>query len=138
MLVRLVLARSGGGEFAMTSPKEQGASPAREEHVTTKTGRILSISQAEAEAAAAQATMSGSPAVGTMDPARRTDVLFRVRRDEGHELSFVVDDRCLPGHLRSGDRAALRRAQHRLTTALGILGTVVVCPRTLRIGVRVG
>lgn len=22
-----------------------------------------------------------------MDPARRTDVLFRVRRDEGHELS---------------------------------------------------
>ena len=71
----------------MTSPKEQGASPAREEHVTTKTGRILSITQAEAEAAAAQATMSGSPAVGTMDPARRTDVLFRVRRDEGHELS---------------------------------------------------
>ena len=59
--------------------------PSREEHVTTKTGRILSISQAEA--AAAQATMSGSAAVGAMDPARRTDVLFRVRRDEGHELS---------------------------------------------------
>lgn len=71
----------------MTSPNEQDGSHAREEHVTTKTGRILSISQAEAEAAAALATQSGSPAVGAMDPARRTDVLFRVRRDEGHELS---------------------------------------------------
>lgn len=70
----------------MTSSKEPGQ-PAREELVTTKTGRILSISQAEAEAAAAAATKAGSATVGTMDPARRTDVLFRVRRDEGHELS---------------------------------------------------
>jgi hypothetical protein len=71
----------------MASPNERGSESAREEHVTTKTGRILSISQAEAEAAAAAATKSGSPAVSTMDPARRTDVLFRVRRDEGHEIS---------------------------------------------------
>lgn len=71
----------------MTSSTGSGSRPAREEHVTTKTGRILSISQAQAEAAAAEATKAGSPAVSTMDPARRTDVLFRVRRDEGHEVS---------------------------------------------------
>lgn len=72
----------------MTSPKEQGSDPARVQHVTTKTGRILRITDAEAEAAAAAVKANtGSQPVVAIDPARRTDVLFRVRRDEGHELS---------------------------------------------------
>lgn len=53
--------------------------------VTTNTGRILRISpEDEAARAAAAATTA---AAANMDPARRTDVLFRVRRAEGHELS---------------------------------------------------
>ena len=56
---------------------------AREELVTTKTGRILRVSDLTAEeAAAAQA-----PVAPVIDPARRADVLFRVRRAEGKEMS---------------------------------------------------
>ncbi|MGM7678372.1 hypothetical protein [Microbacterium sp. A94] len=54
--------------------------------VTTNTGRILRISpQDEAARAAAVAALPVTPAHA--DPARRADVLFRVRRAEGHELS---------------------------------------------------
>lgn len=51
--------------------------------ITTKTGRILRITE-EQLMAAQQAKAAVKPG---FDPARRTDVLFRVRREEGHELS---------------------------------------------------
>ncbi|GAA1531440.1 hypothetical protein HD600_002125 [Microbacterium ginsengiterrae] len=54
--------------------------------VTTDTGRILRISP-EDEAARAAAAAAATPAPANVDPARRADVLFRVRRAEGHELS---------------------------------------------------
>ena len=54
--------------------------------VTTNTGRILRVSP-EYEAARAAAAAAATAAPANMDPARRTDVLFRVRRAEGHELS---------------------------------------------------
>lgn len=51
--------------------------------ITTKTGRIVRVTEEQiAEAAAAKTAASAFP-----DPARRKDVLFRVRRDEGHEIS---------------------------------------------------
>lgn len=60
--------------------------------VTTNTGRILRVTSAEAAEAAAAATTRQAPAGANshpvmLDPARRADVLFRVRRDEGHEVS---------------------------------------------------
>ncbi|WP_309066554.1 hypothetical protein [Microbacterium sp.] len=72
----------------MTSPSEQSGQPGRVQHVTTKTGRIVRVTEAQAAAAAAQATKTptGSTKI-IIDPSRRTDVLFRVRRDEGHEIS---------------------------------------------------
>lgn len=54
--------------------------------VTTNTGRILRISP-EDEAARAAAAAAATVVAPNTDPARRADVLFRVRRDEGHELS---------------------------------------------------
>jgi len=54
--------------------------------VTTNTGRILRISP-EDEAARAAAAAAATVVPPNTDPARRADVLFRVRRDEGHELS---------------------------------------------------
>lgn len=53
------------------------------QHITTKTGRIVRVTE-EQLAAAQQAKAAVQPG---FDPARRADVLFRVRRDEGHELS---------------------------------------------------
>lgn len=53
--------------------------------VTTATGRILRVS-ADSDAAAA-APVAPTPPPSAVDPARRADVLFRVRRDEGHEVS---------------------------------------------------
>ncbi len=51
--------------------------------ITTKTGRILRVTDEQlAAAASAKAAAAAFP-----DPARRKDVLFRVRREEGHELS---------------------------------------------------
>ncbi|MCT1479713.1 hypothetical protein [Microbacterium sp. p3-SID336] len=75
----------------MTTQHTSGSkSAAPTKIITTNTGRILRVS-ADAEAGAAtpqvptvQAAPAGKPA---MDPARRADVLFRVRRDEGHEIS---------------------------------------------------
>jgi len=54
--------------------------------VTTNTGRILRISPQD-EAARAAAVAAATVAPAHVDPARRADVLFRVRRAEGHELS---------------------------------------------------
>ena len=54
--------------------------------VTTNTGRILRVSAAD-QAARAAAAASATPAPANVDPARRADVLFRVRRPEGHEIS---------------------------------------------------
>ncbi|UWF78083.1 MULTISPECIES: hypothetical protein [Microbacterium] len=72
----------------MTSPDESPAGAPRVQHVTTKTGRIVRVTEAQAAAVAAQTakTPTGSTKI-IIDPARRTDVLFRVRRDEGHEIS---------------------------------------------------
>lgn len=65
------------------SSDEQSGTSSRPQHITTKTGRILRVTEEEiAAAAAAKAAAAVHP-----DPARRADVLFRVRRDEGHELS---------------------------------------------------
>lgn len=49
--------------------------------VTTDTGRILRVDAVAAVAPAPQ------PVVATADPARREDVLFRVRRAHGQEAS---------------------------------------------------
>lgn len=57
--------------------------PSRVQHITTKTGRILRVTE-EQIMAAQQAKAAVAP---SFDPARRADVLFRVRREEGHELS---------------------------------------------------
>lgn len=75
----------------MTTQQARSSRAAPVTHVTTNTGRILRINPADA-AAARTPTMTESPArkptaPAVVDPARRTDVLFRVRRDEGHELS---------------------------------------------------
>ncbi len=72
----------------MTSQNEQPSRAARVQHVTTKTGRIVRVTEAQAAAAAAKATKTptGSTKI-VIDPSRRSDVLFRVRRDEGHEIS---------------------------------------------------
>ncbi|SJN29328.1 hypothetical protein FM104_06455 [Microbacterium esteraromaticum] len=66
------------------SSNEQSEKPRRAQHVTTKTGRILRVTDAQIAAAAAP---TATAVQADFDPARRTDVLFRVRRDEGHELS---------------------------------------------------
>lgn len=71
----------------MTTEKTRsGNTPAPPNMVTTNTGRILRISP-EDEAARAAAAAAATVIPPNTDPARRSDVLFRVRRDEGHELS---------------------------------------------------
>jgi hypothetical protein len=62
---------------------DQKAAPTK--IVTTSTGRILRVS-ADAEPGAAVPPVVTTPPAA-VDPARRADVLFRVRRDEGHEIS---------------------------------------------------
>ncbi len=75
----------------MATQHTSGSKAAPTKIVTTSTGRILRVNvdeMADAAAAAhapAAATATAAPAA--IDPARRADVLFRVRRDEGHELS---------------------------------------------------
>lgn len=54
--------------------------------VTTNTGRILRINADEIDAAT-RATAASAPVAHPVDPARRADVLFRKRLDEGHEIS---------------------------------------------------
>lgn len=66
----------------MTTQHTNGkAAPAK--IVTTNTGRILRVDPNEAAPVASSAPQHPV----TIDPARRADVLFRVRRDEGHEIS---------------------------------------------------
>lgn len=69
-----------------TQQTRRGSTSTPSNTVTTNTGRILRISP-EDEAARAAAAAAATVAPPNVDPARRTDVLFRVRRDEGHELS---------------------------------------------------
>ncbi|MBO9626841.1 MAG: hypothetical protein J7484_10750 [Microbacterium sp.] len=73
----------------MATQHTGGSKAAPTKIVTTSTGRILRVNVDEmADAApAAHAPASASAAPAIVDPARRADVLFRVRRDEGHELS---------------------------------------------------
>lgn len=70
----------------VTQKTRRGSASAPSNTVTTNTGRILRISPEDAAARAADAA-AATVAPPNADPARRTDVLFRVRRDEGHELS---------------------------------------------------
>ncbi len=69
----------------MTTQQTNGPKAAQTKIVTTNTGRILRISADAVDAAASAAP--AAPVVHPVDPARRADVLFRKRRDEGHELS---------------------------------------------------
>lgn len=69
----------------MTTQHTGGPKSAQTKIVTTNTGRILRVN-ADSESGAAMPPVTTPPATVT-DPARRADVLFRVRRDEGHELS---------------------------------------------------
>lgn len=72
----------------MTAQHTNGPKGASTKIVTTNTGRILRVNPGDSAPAAPAAPPAGTsvhPVV--IDPARRTDVLFRVRRDEGHELS---------------------------------------------------
>lgn len=66
------------------SSREQSDTPSHAQLITTKTGRILRVTDAQLAAAATQKAATAQPVI---DPARRKDVLFRVRREEGHEIS---------------------------------------------------
>lgn len=68
----------------MTTQHTSGSKAAATKIITTNTGRILRVS-ADAESGPIAPPVAPPPAVA--DPARRADVLFRVRRDEGHEIS---------------------------------------------------
>lgn len=76
------------------STQHAGNDKAAPKMVTTATGRILRVnpdgtlgsSRADGSAASAQTAAAARTGVA-QDPSRRADVLFRVRRDEGHELS---------------------------------------------------
>ena len=73
----------------MTTQHTSGSTAAPTKIVTTATGRILRVRVDEQgmplTAGNPAASAPAAPAVA--DPARRADVLFRVRRAEGHELS---------------------------------------------------
>lgn len=74
----------------MATQQTSGSQAARTKIVTTNTGRILRVNVDEVSAPGATApavTPPGAPSPVVTDPARRADVLFRKRRDEGHELS---------------------------------------------------
>lgn len=71
----------------MTTQHTSGSKAAPTKIVTTSTGRILRISAEEIAAATRVSAAPGVPKTAVTDPARRADVLFRVRRDEGHEIS---------------------------------------------------
>lgn len=72
----------------MTTQHTSGSPAAPTKIVTTSTGRILRVNVDESGVPIATGTplpVAKGPALA--DPARRADVLFRKRRDEGHELS---------------------------------------------------
>ena len=68
----------------MTTQHTSGSKAAPTKIITTNTGRILRVS---ADAESVPAPPVATPAASVVDPARRADVLFRVRRDAGHEIS---------------------------------------------------
>jgi hypothetical protein len=70
----------------MTTQHTSGSKAAPTKIITTNTGRILRVS-ADAESGVAPTPSVTTPPAAVADPARRADVLFRVRRDEGHEVS---------------------------------------------------
>lgn len=70
----------------MTTQQHNGPTAAATKIVTTNTGRILRVSADAEPGGAVPPAPVVTPAV-VIDPARRADVLFRKRRDEGHELS---------------------------------------------------
>jgi hypothetical protein len=70
----------------MTTQQADGPKAGKTKIVTTNTGRILRVSADEVDAAVL-APAAPAPVAHPVDPARRADVLFRKRRDEGHELS---------------------------------------------------
>ncbi|MFS0852642.1 hypothetical protein [Microbacterium sp. 179-I 3D4 NHS] len=70
----------------MTTPQTRSSKAAPTKIVTTSTGRILRVS-ADAESVPAVPAAPTPAQAEASDPARRADVLFRKRRDEGHELS---------------------------------------------------
>ncbi len=79
----------------MSTHQESTGKAAPAQVVTTATGRILrvnadgslgSTSRPDGAAASAQTAAAARSGIA-QDPSRRADVLFRVRRDEGHELS---------------------------------------------------
>ncbi|MGH8953794.1 MAG: hypothetical protein ACRDVF_02145 [Microbacterium sp.] len=72
----------------MTTQHTNGSQGTPTKIVTTPTGRIMRINVDEAGVPLPIATPA-APVVKTTvsDPARRADVLFRKRLDEGHEIS---------------------------------------------------
>ncbi|WP_372984298.1 hypothetical protein [Microbacterium sp.] len=72
----------------MTMQHTNGSQGTPTKIVTTPTGRIMRINVDEAGVPLPIATPA-APVVKTAvsDPARRADVLFRKRLDEGHEIS---------------------------------------------------
>ncbi|WP_460799178.1 hypothetical protein [Microbacterium sp. GXF0217] len=75
------------------SMQHTGSEKAAPKVVTTATGRILRVN---ADGTLGSSTQDGPASAQTVaaarsgiaqDPARRADVLFRVRREAGHELS---------------------------------------------------
>nr|WP_314843203.1 hypothetical protein [uncultured Microbacterium sp.] len=70
----------------MTTQHTSGSNAAPTKIVTTNTGRILrvNVDDSTPPPGAHAPVVTSAP---VLDPARRADVLFRVRRDEGHELS---------------------------------------------------
>lgn len=71
----------------MAIQQHNGPTAAATKIVTTNTGRILRVSADVDAGGAAAPAAPVAPAPAVIDPARRADVLFRKRRDEGHELS---------------------------------------------------
>ena len=69
----------------MTTHQTNGSKAAPTKIVTTNTGRILRVDADGIDAAALPKVAPST--VHSSDPSRRADVLFRVRRDEGHEIS---------------------------------------------------
>ncbi|WP_417540069.1 hypothetical protein [Microbacterium maritypicum] len=68
----------------MKTQHTSGSKAAPTKIITTNTGRILRVS---ADAESVPTPPVTTPPAAMVDPARRADVLFRVRRDEGHEIS---------------------------------------------------
>lgn len=74
----------------MSSQKDQTDKAAPAATVTTETGRILRVSDLPEGTVVKLSTPARAQGAGAaqIDPARRADVLFRKRRDEGHEVSI--------------------------------------------------